>query len=230
MNHATPQGALALAAWLRTYHGPLYARLATLAGTKLGCVACDSKGLGALGQDVPLDISTIDPSIALDTIDPSTFAPITIDAGSSLPDIVAASDASSTAADLVPASSSSPSWLSSTLSSVGNFLTTGGGIASALNLGTALVQNQTQRAVLGVQMARVSAGYNPAAIGYTTNRVTGQATPYLQSTYPGIAYPATPSLLSSLTPSYGMSQFLSTYGIWLAAAAGLLLIVSIARR
>jgi hypothetical protein len=217
----TAQGAYSLALWLRANAPQLYMalahRYATAKLSGLGC-NCDGKlgqdtpGWPALPTDVPADIQTIDvtgtiPSYpALDTLDPSTLTPITVTDPLALPQIT---DASPIVANQSPG----------LLSQITGFLTTGGGITSALNLATAAIQSTTARQVTQAQIARVAGGYNPAAISYRVNPSTGMVTPTLS--IPGGSVPVSPTLLQRLAPnmqSLTATSFLSSGWLWLALA------------
>jgi hypothetical protein len=234
MINPTLQGAYSLALWLRTNAPALYMALAHNAQTvKLGSLGkCKCHGMHGLGQDaIPVDSTPIDtggptidiwgsfPSVpALDTLDPATFAPITV-TDPTLTPLPPTQDVTAAPVD------NSPGFLSS----VANFLTTGGGITSALNLATATVQNQTARTVTTAQIARVAAGNNPAAITYRVNPTTGQVVPTLATPYGayggayGSGIPVTPTILQRLAPnaaSLGVTSFVSQNWMWLALAAG----------
>jgi hypothetical protein len=244
----TAQGARSLAYWLSVNAPQLYLGLAHLAAqqSKLGdCASCRSHGLGqdttpvldyftpSLTASDYIDPSTFTipeitvtgsatPDLAFTTVDPSTFAPITVDQSAlTVPDIPAY-----TPAPLQPGM----------LSTVGNFLTTGGGISALLGLGTQVLKTQAAgsnavaaQAILTAQTSRVLGGGTPAAISYTRDPRTGQVIPVLGTSVGQV--PVTHSMLTSLAPNAGSLQittFLSQYGLYLAA--GLVALLLIARR
>ena len=241
----TAQGARSLAYWVSVNAPGIYNELVRLAAqqtpAKLGdCAAC--RGL-RLGQDItPLDVTpTVDvtsmdltpaampeititgtatPDFAFTTVDPATFAPITVDQSAlTVPDVPG----------YPPPPPAGPSWFNN----VASYLTTGGGINALLGLGTQVLRTQAAQSnvvaaqtVLNAQTSRVLAGNNPAAISYRRDPVTGQIVPVL-GTPSGAQYPVTHSMLQSLAPNMGSLQittFLSQYGLYLAAGLALLLI------
>jgi hypothetical protein len=240
----TQQGARSLAYWLSVNAPQLYLGLASLAAqqSKLGeCASCHAHGLG---QDT-LDYFTptltasdyiADPTLmpeitvtgtaatdlAFTTVDPSTFAPITVDQSAlTLPDVPAY-----TPAVVQPGM----------LSTVADFLTKGGGITALLGLGTQVLKTQAAgssaaaaQAILNAQTSRVVNGLTPAAISYTRDPRTGQLIPVLGTSIGQV--PVTRSMLSTLAPNAGSLQittFLSQYGLYLAA--GVVALLLIARR
>lgn len=242
----TPQGAASLAAWVRAFHPAVYAALAQRAAARstVGLGDCQQCALGDDGIDfssvldsstepTTINISTPDPAttdiiasqypqvVAFDTVNPADLSPVSIPTTDVLPEVTAAPSIGSASTI-----ASNPG----VLSNVGSFLASPAGITTLVNLSSAIVQNQTSRNVLTAQVARVSAGLNPAAISYQVNPTTGQVVPYLQSANPAVSYPVTQPLLSSLAPNSAMLQisaFIQQYGLWLGLG---LLVVLIARR
>jgi hypothetical protein len=164
---------------------------------------------------------TYQPDLTFTTLDPATFAPITVDQTSlTVPDVPG----------YTPPPPAGPSWFSN----VASYLTTGGGISSLLNLGSQVLRTQAAQsnvvaaqAILNAQTARVVGGGQPAAISYRRDPLTGQVVPVL-ATATGAQYPVTHSMLQTLAPNASTLQvttFLSQYGLYLAAGVALLLIL-----
>ena len=247
----TREGALSLAYWVSVNAPGIYSALVRLAAqqspAKLGeCQACRSRGLGqdtappldfftpslsssdyiGTPQDIPMPeiVITGTPDLAFTAVDPATFTPITVDQNAlTVPDVPG----------FTPPPPAGPSWFSN----VASYLTTGGGISSLLNLGSQVLKTQAAQsnvvaaqAILNAQTARVVAGGQPAAISYRRDPVTGQVIPMLASST-GAQYPVTHTMLSSLAPqgsTLQLTNFLSQYGLYLAA--GLVVLVVLARR
>lgn len=130
--------------------------------------------------------------------------------------------------------------VSDAVSSVGSWLTTGGGLNSMAALGTAVLNNQTQQNVLNTQLARVQTAQAPLAIGYAQN-AQGQIVPVLPVSSAGtpVTYSAstpqvasyltaTPAVLSQYTPSF-FAQ-LQQYLPWILGGGALLVGISLFRR
>lgn len=121
----------------------------------------------------------------------------------------------------------------SAASSVGNWLTTGGGLNSLASIGTAYMNSQTQQNVLQTQIARAQAQQPPLAITYQPT-ATGQVVPVLPVSAAGtpvtvagqnpqvVSYvQATPSVLATYTPAFNWQQYLPYIGVGLALLLGL---------
>lgn len=214
----TRAAALSLSAWLAREHPPLFQAMTRAAArTQLGRLG-DDTGYFDLSADPP----TIDPMVA--DISPPLQDISTFDvSGQALPDVSFDPSVSSTTSGGFLSSVGSA--LSSAVSGVGGFLTSSQGLTSLANVATqyfktqgTLATAQTQQAVLQTQLQRAQAGQAAAPITYTRNPYTGQLTPVLQT---GAGYaPLTASALTQLTP------FLNQYGIWIAAAVGILVVLS----
>lgn len=221
------QAGTSFAYWLYVTHPAIYFAVARrMKQSGLGCYTCGS--FGRLGQDDGSDIPIIDvtadsfdtgtisatdavASSVFTTVDPSTFTPISVDATAITPPPDTA---------ITPAASTD----SSTLSKVGDFLTSSQGVSALLTVGAAAVKAaatvqsaQTQQSILQMQAARAAAGLNPAAVSYTVNPATGAVTPVI-ATGAGGTMPLTGAMQSALTPgtaaaSIALQNFVSQYGL-----------------
>lgn len=224
----TPQNALKLSAWLAVHEPKLFRQLLVNA-QKLQRSPLGRLGLFGDNGDA-MDVITV--SAPADTYTPVTPDPTLQDV--SIPDVgisIDASDAITAAVSAPPAIDSSIADSSQT--SGGFWSSIGAGIAGAAGavgkLAGALVSPQTvqaastaasayfnaqartaqaqlQNAAVQAQLSRVYGGAAPAPITYTRDPVTGALVPVYQSN--AGAQPLTPSVLSRLTTSTGMSPTL----------------------
>lgn len=196
-----PVGAVKLAAWLYATHPALFnqllktakahqtaaAKVATLKG--FGCQGCQGNCAGCSGNvtslsayrtrrlsglgDLASSLSAISSDVS-SALDPSTITNAVSSGGTS-----SGGFWSSLGSDLSSAGSS----VLSGIGSVGSYLTSQQGLGALTGLAndyfaakTANAQTQMQQSVLQAQTQRVAQGYNPAAVGYTTNAY-GQTVP-----------------------------------------------------
>jgi len=191
--------------------------------------------VGDIAEDPSVNLT--DTNIQLDSIDPATLTPVTLnETALTLPEMPAPADGTPPAAVAAAATANGTSTTNQVLSSVGSYLTTGGGLNALLGVGTAVLKAQTAGAqlataqtVLQTQMARVAAGYRPAAIGYTVNPQTGLPIPVLST--PGGTQPLSSPLLDALTRQSAagvqVQSFLAQYGLWIL---GGVLVLALSRR
>lgn len=104
--------------------------------------------------------------------------------------------------------------------SVGTFISSPAGMQTMVGLGTTLLQNKQQMAVLQTQAAMAQAGMTPAPIQNTTNAY-GQTVPVYTPTNQVVS----PQILASLQPT-----FLQQYALPLTVGGGILLIMLAMRR
>jgi hypothetical protein len=178
---------------------------------------------------------------ALVAPDPSAFIqPVTFD-----PSVVSASP--SDVSSLPAPEPSGPSFLSSlgnaaagAVSGVAKFLTSPGGLGSLANVAGAFFNSQAQASVLATQVARAQAGQSPAPITYARN-AAGQVVPVMMNPQTGAVaigpngqpYPVSQSTLQTFQPGATMgagsqmSAFVQKYWLWILAALGLGIVVSL---
>lgn len=183
-----------------------------------------------LGSSIASAATQADFPTLFDTVTPDTLQQVSLNPDALTPAAPVTTDDTSTSAPSTIASTAS-----SALSAVGSYLASPAGVSSLLQVGTAALKAQaasdnakTATAVLQAQVARTVAGGNPAAISYQVNPATGALTPIL-TTSTGTPALVTGSLLGALAPGAGALQvntFLAQYGVWIAGAVLLLLLVS----
>jgi hypothetical protein len=182
-----PSAGQQLAQWIEAQHPEFFAQLH--AGVTRGVLA-RSQRRARLGD---ITDSFVDPSVDLTSI-------------TSVPqiDLTSAADTGGGFLDALG------SGIASAASSVGSWLTSGGGLNSLANLGSTYFKTQAttqqaqtnaqlQTAVLQAQVARTQAGLSPAPVSYVTN-AAGQVVPV----YTGSVntYPALQSAIGAGTSQY----------------------------
>lgn len=127
------------------------------------------------------------------------------------------------------------SGISDAASSVGSYLTTGGGLTALSNLAGTYLQSKTAQSVVQMQLARANQGMAPAPVSYATN-ASGQVVPVYTATLPtSIApyagnavtlsngqsgYPLTTPALTALSGASTLSQYLP----WILLGGGVLIV------
>ncbi len=204
---ATAKSATQFAIWLSMYEPKVFAALAAKAKA-----AKTAPKLSGLGQS----------SILATPISLTSVAPISM-SSSSLPSIGSGSGFWS---DITGALSSFGSGVSSAVSDVSSYLTSGGGFNHLASLATNFLNDKTAQ-TMQTQALRAQSGMAPANVGYAYN-AAGQAVPVATNPYTGQVatnpygqpYALNSAQLSSLQPSA-----LSTYLPYIAGAGGLIAII-----
>jgi hypothetical protein len=225
----TPASALLLAHWVSVNHPAIFNALYKQA--QKAQLGDDSVDLSPVTVDTSgIDFSNIDYGTATDSSSATDLLGINTDpqlTDISLPASLSPDNAASVLGipQINTPVSSSPSVTSqiasgvgSVVSAVGSFLASPGGAQSLVNLAKAIATTNTP--VINTQVSRAVSGLAPAPISYVTNPYTGALTPVLNTPY-GTAN-VNGQVLSALSGS-GLSQFVSQYGLYLAA--GLLLVM-----
>jgi hypothetical protein len=249
-----------LALWLALYQPDIFVALlkgrtkaATAAGlkSKMGALSDDSDD----GTDIDdsdtadtdvetgddsgfLDTITLpDDSTALDTLDPQLVTDQNAAGSAILSSAASATTSAGTTVGAV-ASSAGQSVLSA-IGTVGASLTTPQALAALANTAIAYYKGQAASAAAAANLAALQAqvslarsGQTVAPITYLTDPTTGVQTPALATTQANgqVTYtPLTVAQLAQLGAS-GLSSLLDKYGVWIAAAAGVLMLIWLATR